>query len=285
MLRAQQARFEEKFGRPPGPDDPLFFDPDADHPQFLSLPEIEQATVGLLESAGSHPAWISAHQRTGGLLPRPDGGFAAERDRLDWQQAIDRYRRAHPGADPVDHATETAKLRNVLVAITVGTAAEHPEYGSAMARRLDRPATPEGRAGSAAEPLDGSDEDDLDVQILGSYLTTCADELVAEIRSDEGLQAAPRSTTTPATPSTAEPANRWPASCWSSPPPASGRVEPALMAIAATHSGPRCRPRYPRGGRCPTPGRTLIGAAGCAGRGAASPPIEAHPRRETGPRT
>jgi hypothetical protein len=32
-LKEQFRRFEEKFGRPPGPDDPLFFDPSADEPR------------------------------------------------------------------------------------------------------------------------------------------------------------------------------------------------------------------------------------------------------------
>jgi hypothetical protein len=34
-LRRQQDRFREKFGRDPGPDDPVFFDPDADEPSPL----------------------------------------------------------------------------------------------------------------------------------------------------------------------------------------------------------------------------------------------------------
>ena len=61
-LEAQCRRFEEKFGRPPGPDDPLFFDPGADHPQPVSLPGLETATVGMLEAAGISPAWIYAYQ-------------------------------------------------------------------------------------------------------------------------------------------------------------------------------------------------------------------------------
>ncbi|MFI2747265.1 hypothetical protein ACH5BA_13310 [Kitasatospora sp. NPDC018623] len=32
-VQRQLARFREKFGREPGPDDPLFFDPDADEPR------------------------------------------------------------------------------------------------------------------------------------------------------------------------------------------------------------------------------------------------------------
>ena len=59
MIEAQRRFFEEKFGRPPGPDDPLFFDPDADEPQPMSLPGVETATVSMLEAAG-----ISRHGST-----------------------------------------------------------------------------------------------------------------------------------------------------------------------------------------------------------------------------
>lgn len=34
-LRKQQDQFRDKFGRDPGPDDPVFFDPDADEPRPL----------------------------------------------------------------------------------------------------------------------------------------------------------------------------------------------------------------------------------------------------------
>ncbi|HET9898961.1 MAG TPA: hypothetical protein VFQ44_28900 [Streptosporangiaceae bacterium] len=44
-LEAQVRRFEEKFGRPPGPDDPLFFDADADEPQPVSLTGLELPRV------------------------------------------------------------------------------------------------------------------------------------------------------------------------------------------------------------------------------------------------
>lgn len=38
LLRKQLALFEEKFGRPPGPEDPVFFDPDADTP----VPQVQK---------------------------------------------------------------------------------------------------------------------------------------------------------------------------------------------------------------------------------------------------
>src|SRR5207244_6938360 len=101
-----------------GPDDPLFFDPDAETPQPLSLAGIEHATVRVLDAAGTCPAWIYAHQHTGGLLPRPDGGFVTDADRAEWTEAVDRYLRLHPN-DQVDHAAETGKLRTALAVITL----------------------------------------------------------------------------------------------------------------------------------------------------------------------
>ena len=90
-LEAQVRGFEEKFGRTPGPDDPLFFDPDADEPRPVSLTGLETETVAMLEAAGICPAWIYAYQHTGGLLPRPDGSFASARDQAEWDEVISRY--------------------------------------------------------------------------------------------------------------------------------------------------------------------------------------------------
>jgi hypothetical protein len=35
-LKLQRARFIEKFGREPGPGDPIFFDPEKDEPTFMT---------------------------------------------------------------------------------------------------------------------------------------------------------------------------------------------------------------------------------------------------------
>ena len=170
-LEAQCRRFEEKFGRPPGPDDPLFFDPDAGHPQPVSLPGLETATVGMLEAAGICPAWIYAYQHTGGLLPRPDGSFASGRDQAEWDEVISRYVRVHqPGAE-VDHEAETRKLQNIMTIVTLQMAADDPGYGAALATQL---AAAGGQAGS-------------DSALLREYLRACADDLGSTLRSDRGI--------------------------------------------------------------------------------------------------
>ena len=174
MIEAQRRFFEEKFGRPPGPDDPLFFDPDADEPQLMSLPGVETATVGMLEAAGISPAWIYAYQHTDGLLPRPDGSFTSERDSAEWHEAVDRYMKLHQAASPVDHEAETRKLQNVLIAVTLKMAADDPEYAASLAARLTAQ-----RAGADSESA-----------LLRQYLHAWADELTGRLRGDPAIQAA-----------------------------------------------------------------------------------------------
>ncbi|HEX7290959.1 MAG TPA: putative toxin-antitoxin system toxin component, PIN family [Conexibacter sp.] len=51
LLDEQAAAFREKFGREPGPGDPVFFDPDADEPRPMSQETIDRMTM-LMEEAG-----------------------------------------------------------------------------------------------------------------------------------------------------------------------------------------------------------------------------------------
>jgi hypothetical protein len=143
-LQSQIRRFEDKFGRPPGPDEPLFFDPDADEPQPLPATGMEAATVGMLEAAGISPAWIYACQNTGGLLPRPDGTFATASDRAEWDEAVSRYTGLHQPGQLPDHEAETRKLRGALAMMTMQMAADDPGYGAALAARLTSAAAPAG---------------------------------------------------------------------------------------------------------------------------------------------
>jgi hypothetical protein len=167
-LEAQVRRFEDKFGRPPGPDDPLFFDPDAGEPQPVSLTGLETETVGMLEAAGICPAWIYAYQHTGGLLPRPDGTFATERDQAEWDEVISRYVRVHQPGAPIDHQAETRKLASIMTSMTLQMAANDPAYGAAMAAQLGATGGPAG----------------TDSALLREYLRACSDELGSTLRAD-----------------------------------------------------------------------------------------------------
>ena len=157
-LDAQVRAFERKFGRPPEPDEPIFFDPDADQPQPMPLVGLEQAGTDMLEAAGICDAWIYAYQHADGLLPRPDGGFNSDKDRRDWDTAVARFLRTHPDS-VVDHDLELAKLRAILALASIHMAATDPAYGASLAHRLDQPHL------------------DAEVDIVADYLLGVADQL------------------------------------------------------------------------------------------------------------
>ncbi|HEV2375054.1 MAG TPA: hypothetical protein VGS19_23205 [Streptosporangiaceae bacterium] len=171
MLEAQFRRFEEKFGRPPGLSDPVFFDPNADQPQPMSLPAVETATVGMLESAGVCPAWVYAYQHTDGLLPRPDGTFATQADQAEWDETVARYLSLHQPGTTIDHQAETRKLQQALTGITLTMADDDPGYGASLAAAL-----------ASGQPAAGSD-----AALLSEFLHTAADYLGTHLRTDPAV--------------------------------------------------------------------------------------------------
>jgi hypothetical protein len=171
LLDYQVRAFEEKFGRPPGPHDPIFFDPDADEPRPIQPVDLERGTTRMLEAAGIGPAWIYASQHTDGLLPRPDGGFNTDADRRDWNEAIDRYLRTHPDAT-VDHEAELGKLRTMLAISTVQMAAQDAAVGASLARRLD------------------ADELDTEADVVAEFLHWSSAVLIERLDDAAAVQAA-----------------------------------------------------------------------------------------------
>ncbi|MFE0630870.1 hypothetical protein ACFW3D_28410 [Streptomyces sp. NPDC058864] len=165
-LQAQVRAFEEKFGRPPSGDDPIFFDPDADSPQTLSLAKVEEEGTALLKTLGLSPSWIYAYRQTDGLLPQPDGTFRTERDAAEWQEALDRYTALH-GDQGSSEEDNLPLLRAQLISGQLVTAAKDPQYGAALVQMLHN----------------GSGSD-----LLNAYLHQAADELAARLRAEPALQ-------------------------------------------------------------------------------------------------
>jgi hypothetical protein len=87
LLRAQAEAFELTFGRPPGPDDPLFFDPDQDEPSALTLDRYDEAPTKALRSLGASPLLIAA-ARLAQMDPPMNGRFPNDAMQRDWEAAI-----------------------------------------------------------------------------------------------------------------------------------------------------------------------------------------------------
>src|SRR5947209_1816193 len=91
ILDQQRQKFVEKYGREPGPNDPVFFD-------APPVEQIEFQTVQAMKKAGIDPALIYAYEKTGGLLvTEQNKHLISDKDLAEWQAAIDDYRAKHGG--------------------------------------------------------------------------------------------------------------------------------------------------------------------------------------------
>jgi hypothetical protein len=92
-LLEQRAAFREKFGRNPGPGDPMFWDPDADEPAPVDVDKMKRKMVDAMKAVGTDPAMIFAFEKTG-MLPTAAnldayGPAAVE----EWEDALREYER------------------------------------------------------------------------------------------------------------------------------------------------------------------------------------------------
>ncbi len=92
-MEGQFQRFREKFGRDPGPDDPVFFDPDADTPQELDWDKVvsEIEIVDAMVKAGIEPEKIYAYRKTGFIVTEQNWGLLSEEQQQEWEAAIAEY--------------------------------------------------------------------------------------------------------------------------------------------------------------------------------------------------
>ena len=91
-LEQQKELFREKFGREPGPGDPIFFDPDSDTPIPVDEDLIKTDIVKAMASAGIDPALIYAFHRTGFIISEENVHLMSPEDLAEWQAALDEYK-------------------------------------------------------------------------------------------------------------------------------------------------------------------------------------------------
>jgi hypothetical protein len=94
-LEGQREAFRRKFGRDPGPEEPLFFDENADEPRFMGpegQAEVEAGLVAAMTEAGIDPAYIYAYSKTGMIVTEANQGQWSEEDLAEWRAAFEEYR-------------------------------------------------------------------------------------------------------------------------------------------------------------------------------------------------
>jgi hypothetical protein len=87
-----RARFHQKFERPLGPGDPLFFDAVADAVDPADQPRFDAMLISAMAAVGVDPAIIAAYRRTGRLLTEQNIGEWSRQERRWWRAMIEGYR-------------------------------------------------------------------------------------------------------------------------------------------------------------------------------------------------
>lgn len=87
----QMRAFAEKFGREPGPGDPVIFDPDCDNPTPMSEKKFEELAVDALSRAGAPPEIIYAFSKTGMLVTPMNVLLWSAADLKEWDDAVEEY--------------------------------------------------------------------------------------------------------------------------------------------------------------------------------------------------
>ena len=96
MLEQREA-FIKKFGRQPGPDDPVFFDPDADTPQPFNSDTYARELAEAMAAAGIDPALIYAAKKTGLLVTEDNRHLIPDEAMEEWAAALREYKELTKG--------------------------------------------------------------------------------------------------------------------------------------------------------------------------------------------
>ena len=89
-------RFREKFGRDPGPDDPIFFDPHSDQPLPLGRAALNEMWERLADAMVCQreitPETAYAMKKTGLLVTEETIGLLRDAELHKWNAALEEYR-------------------------------------------------------------------------------------------------------------------------------------------------------------------------------------------------
>jgi len=91
LLKEQQELFRAKFGRDPGPHDPIFFDPDADEPRPMNPLDPANMEADAIK-AGMRPEIAYAIAKTGVFLMKENEHLYPDKDKEAFWSAVEEYR-------------------------------------------------------------------------------------------------------------------------------------------------------------------------------------------------
>jgi hypothetical protein len=101
--------FIEKFGREPGPDDPLVFDADYDTPVPLTEEKFRARTLEAMRASGTPPHLVYAFEKTGFMVNEQGYKQMSPADRAEYDAAIKEYFAMERRTDPQWYAFASSR--------------------------------------------------------------------------------------------------------------------------------------------------------------------------------
>jgi hypothetical protein len=95
-LNEQRERFKQKFGRYPGPQDPIIWDEEADEPLPVSEENITNILVAALKQTGAPAEIIYAVEKTSRLVTEMNMHLLSKAAYQEWCDAMMEFRRLNP---------------------------------------------------------------------------------------------------------------------------------------------------------------------------------------------
>jgi len=95
-LKKQLKAFRKRFNRDPRPDEPIFFDPDSNTPQFQSEANIKAMWEGILaaaKKAGIRPEILYAMRKTGRIVTAENARYLTPEELAEWDAAIEQFKK------------------------------------------------------------------------------------------------------------------------------------------------------------------------------------------------
>lgn len=95
VIERQLAAFRKKFGREPGPNDPLFFDPEADSPQPYPNEKFQRDWNELFDevvrTGGMRSEIAYAAKKTGRVVTKENKKNLTRAELKEWDDAVKEY--------------------------------------------------------------------------------------------------------------------------------------------------------------------------------------------------
>lgn len=92
-MKRQKEAFQKKFGREPGPGDPLFFDPRKDEPVPIDEDYVKGEIVAAMKKAGISPEYVYAYEKVGVLVTEENHHLVDPEDLQAFEKAVREFRK------------------------------------------------------------------------------------------------------------------------------------------------------------------------------------------------